>query len=290
MATRTSTMPDHTPFTIPRNAAAVKPRERRILFARYHQFCDTTGLDAPRYPILPRTLRAFCRSIGIGKKSRKARRQRGVIRDVLSGPARAHAGVPPKAGPPKGPADNRGRREYHTLDACRRGGIKSGAVRRHRNRSRDATILDMVLTKGHTRREAAVALGVSLRTVYYVLARDKVTRAAEAVRRHPYKKDATNILRQAQESVGYTPGAPVAVPVPPMFARAAVALKLFWRQAARRPGGSCGRRRTPDSRPSRRETSAGWTGRSPSTGPPSAAPTPTERSASLTPAKPGSPH
>ena len=225
-------MPNHATYILPKNASAVKPRERALLFERYIQFCGEHDPDECQYPIAHRTLKAFCRAIGIGRKSRKARKQRQTIRDVLSRPARILAGASTKAGPPKGPADASGRREYHTLDACRRGGIKSGVVRRHQNQRRNDSIREMVFKKGLTRRETADAHGVSLRTVYYVLRHRTFARAPNQVRTQPYQEAATNILRQAGRDADR--GAGVTPPAPPRFARAAIALKMFWRQASRR--------------------------------------------------------
>ena len=149
------------------SAAAVKPSERVAMFRSYREFCKEYGLDADCYPINPHAFKTFASAVGIGRKSRKARKLRRILKDNLSRPARRHAAVRPKAGPPKGPPDQWGRREYYSLDACRRGGIKSGAVRRQNVRHRNRSIRETVRKHGLTRQEAANRHGVSLRTVYY---------------------------------------------------------------------------------------------------------------------------
>ena len=201
-----------------------------MLFARFIRFCQDHHLDGGRYPIDAQALKAFCSSIGIGRKSRKARKQRRTVKDVLSRPARRHAGVDPKAGPPKGPRDQNGHREHYTIDACRRGGIKSGAVRRHKVQRRNTSIREMVYKHGHTRQHAANHHGISLRTVYYVLSNATFTRAPKILHDENCPQHATNSLRQAARCAGCRNVVPQ--PAVPVFARSTITLKLFWLDAA----------------------------------------------------------
>ena len=237
-------METHAVSKAPTSAAAVKPAERDLLFARFIRFCQDHHLDGGRYPIDAQALKAFCSSIGIGRKSRKARKQRRTVKDVLSRPARLRAGVLPKAGPPKGPRDQNGHREHYTIDACRRGGIKSGAVRRHKVQRRNTSIREMVYKHGHTRQHAANHHGISLRTVYYVLSNATFTRAPKILHDENCPQHATNSLRQAARCAGWRDVVPqpavqcagcrdvVPQPAVQVFARSTIMLKLFWLDAA----------------------------------------------------------
>ena len=224
-------METHAGSSLPTSAADVKPQQRDELFARFDQFCQDHDLPGGSYPIRASALKPFCASMGIGRKSRKARKQRRVIKDILSRPVRLYAGAEPMAGPPKGPPDHKGRRQYYSLDACRRGGIRSGAVRRHKVRNRNTSIREMVFARGYTRQQAAVHHGVSLRTVYYVLSHTSFSRAAKRTHNHGFAQHATNNLGQAAQCAGCRDVVPL--PAAPVFARPVVALKLFWRRAAR---------------------------------------------------------
>ena len=236
-------METHARTIVPRTAA-VKPAVRARLFASYTHFCQDHHIDDDSYPINTQVLQAFCRSISVGKKSRKARKQRRIIKDVLSRPARLRAGVLPKAGPPKGPRDQNGHREHYTIDACRRGGIKSGAVRRHKVQKRNTSIREMVYKHGHTRQHAANHHGISLRTVYYVLSNATFTRAPKILHDENCPQHATNSLRQAARCAGWRDVVPqpavqcagcrdvVPQPAVPVFARSTITLKLFWLDAA----------------------------------------------------------
>ena len=212
------------------SAAAVKPSERVAMFRSYREFCKEYGLDADCYPINPHAFKTFASAVGIGRKSRKARKLRRILKDNLSRPARRHAAVRPKAGPPKGPPDQWGRREYYSLDACRRGGIKSGAVRRQNVRHRNRSIRETVRKHGLTRQEAANRHGVSLRTVYYVLKQIAFFRGPKHVPAHGFREPATNILRQAAQCAACNAAAPE--PRVPVYARSTLALKLFWLRIA----------------------------------------------------------
>ena len=215
---------------LPTSAAAVKPSEREALFSNYREFCKEEGLNGDCYPIKPHALKAFASAIGIGRKSRRARKMRRILKDILAGSARRHAAVRPKTGPPKGPPDQWGQREYHSLEACRRGGIKSGAVRRRNVQRRNTSIREMVFKHGHTRQQAATHHSISLRTVYYVLKQTAFHRGPKHVPTHGFREPATNTLRQAAQCAACH--APAPEPRVPVYARSTLALKLFWLRIA----------------------------------------------------------
>ena len=187
------------------------------LFKQYREFCDQNDLDGDCYPTNPDALKAFCATLGIGKKSRKARNRRRWVNDVLSGPARSHAGVGAKAGPPQGRPDRHGRRHYRTLESCRRGGRKSGAVRRFRTRHRDNDVRKAVHQMGMTVAVAARKFGVCENTVRNILQRRPFVKGPRYAPQHGQKKPPTNILRQtpATQEQNQPAAAPAAAnPVP----------------------------------------------------------------------------
>ena len=180
---------------IPPLGTPVTAAQRQNLFQRYRDFCEQHVFDHD-YPIDPDALKAFCSTFGIGKKSRKARKWRRWVNDLLSSAARIHAGVQAKSGPPKGPPDEHGRRHYYTLDACRRGGRHSGAVRRFNTRHRDSRIREAVFKHGMTRAAAARQFGVCPTTVTNVLQRRPFVKGPGYAPQHGFQKPPTNILRQ----------------------------------------------------------------------------------------------
>ena len=97
-------METHAGSIAPTSAAAVKPSEREAIFSNYREFCKEEGLNGDCYPIKPHALKAFASAVGIGRKSRKARKLRRILKDILAGPARRHAAVRPKNRPAQGPA------------------------------------------------------------------------------------------------------------------------------------------------------------------------------------------
>ena len=204
----------------------VKPELAAVLHEEYRDFCLECGFDGEVYPMNPHAIDAFCQSLGIGRKSRKGRKQRQRIKDALCRPARLRAGKAATWGPPKGLPDKNGCRDYYILDECRRGGRQSGAVRRFNVRKRDRAIRCDVHKRGLHPRDVARRHGVSLRTVYVVLKRPPFARGPKDYRKHDFRDRATNILRQAGEGAGAVPGA--SAPAKPPYARAAVALKLHW--------------------------------------------------------------
>ena len=178
------------------------------LFEQYLAFCDSNDLDGNCYPTNPDALKAFCATLGIGKKSRKARNRRRWVNDALSGPARLHAGAAAKAGPPKGPPDQHGRRHYHTLESCRRAGRKSGAVRRFRTSHRDNAVRKAVRQMGLTVAAAARKFGVCENTVRNILKRRPFVKGPRYAPQHGNKGTPTNIIRQT--AVTQAPSQPAA--------------------------------------------------------------------------------
>ena len=170
------------------------------LFQQYREFCNSNDLDGDCYPTNPDALKAFCATLGIGKKSRKARNRRRWVNDVLSGPARIHAGVGAKAGPPQGPPDQHGRRHYRTLESCRRGGRKSGAVRRFRTRHRDNDVRKAVHQMGLTVIAAAKKFAVCENTVRNILKCRPFVKGPRYAPQHGNKGPPTNILRQTADT------------------------------------------------------------------------------------------
>ena len=181
---------------LPLLATTVNAAFCQDLFGQYREFCDSNDLDGDCYPTNPDALKAFCATLGIGKKSRKARNRRRWVNDVLSGPARIHAGVDAKAGPPQGPPDQHGRRHYRTLESCRRGGRKSGAVRRFRTRHRDNDVRKAVHQMGLTVVAAAKKFAVCENTVRNILKRRPFVKGPRYAPQHGNPGPPTNILRQ----------------------------------------------------------------------------------------------
>ena len=224
---------------VARPTGQVKWLDRAVLFQEYKDFCDASGFDGESYPIVRTALDQFCKTLDIGKKSRRARTIKRNLKDAISRPARLCAGVPPKSGPPIGRPDRNGVRHYYTLEQCRLAGYRSGAARRFTTRHRDTRIRQDVFKRGLTPDEAAQRAGVSVRTVYYVLKRPPVHRLAQHSTKQTMQGFATNNLRQATARLRSHdcthPSDPAALATPepraigpPRYARPAVALKLHW--------------------------------------------------------------
>ena len=210
-------MTTHTAPIVSLLGATVTAARCQDLFEQYLVFCDGKELDGDCYPTNPDALKAFCATLGIGKKIRKARNRRRWVNDVLSGPARLHAGAAAKAGPPQGPPDQHGRRHYRTLESCRRGGRKSGAVRRFRTRHRDNDVRKAVHQMGMTVVAAARKFGVCENTVRNILQRRPFVQGPRYAPQHGNKGPPTNIIRQTAvtEAQSEPTAAPAAAnPVP----------------------------------------------------------------------------
>ena len=189
-------MTTHTAPIVSLLGATVTAARCQDLFEQYLEFCNSNDLDGDCYPTNPDALKAFCATLGIGKKSRKARNRRRWVNDMLSGPARIHAGVDAKAGPPQGPPDQHGRRHYRTLESCRRGGRKSGAVRRFRTRHRDNDVRKAVHQMGLSVVATAKKFAVCENTVRNILKRRPFVKGPRYDPQHGNPGPPTNILRQ----------------------------------------------------------------------------------------------
>ena len=145
------------------------------------------------------SLHAFGDWLGLGRTSRKGRRQRRLIIDLISRPARLHCKVAPRSGPPKGPPDRYGVRPYFTLEEARLGGVISGETRREKARKRNRSIRKDIYKRGLTQKAAADRAGVCVRTVQKALADKGYLKLPKHRPGHDYREDESNSVARGRE-------------------------------------------------------------------------------------------
>ena len=83
---------------------------------------------------------------------------------------------------------------YYSIEQCCLGGIRSGIIRRWNTRKRDSRARNLRYKRGLTGAAIAAAVGVCVRTVWYILNRQPFRKLPKHVQAHGLIECATNIL------------------------------------------------------------------------------------------------